>query len=243
MTNNKFVFVAPAYNAANTVAQTLLSLLAQSYNNWKIIIIDDMSTDGTVDAIKILKHQFNLGERLELIVNTEKKWEVANVLNGISHAADSDIICRIDCDDYLSDNDALRILNLAYNESGAEAIWTNHRWFDERQITNYNISAPLPDNCDVYKHPWVSSHLKTARKYLWNNINDENYRGANGNYIKRAGDQAIYLPVLHKARKRMHLPICLYAYKCDLRPHTFTTDDAKYQAQEAEFIRKRGFVP
>ena len=46
--NNRFVFLMPAYNASNTIAQSLLSVISQSYNNWKIIIKDDMSTDAAI---------------------------------------------------------------------------------------------------------------------------------------------------------------------------------------------------
>ncbi len=39
--------VIPAYNAANTLAQTLKSLLAQTTAAWEAIIVDDGSTDET----------------------------------------------------------------------------------------------------------------------------------------------------------------------------------------------------
>jgi DhnA family fructose-bisphosphate aldolase class Ia len=37
---------------------------------------------------------------------------------------------------------------------------------------------------------------------LINDVKDENFRGEDGNYVRRAGDQAIYLPVLSKTKKR-----------------------------------------
>ena len=39
--------VIPAHNAAETLAETLDSLLAQTRNDWRAIIVDDGSTDGT----------------------------------------------------------------------------------------------------------------------------------------------------------------------------------------------------
>ena len=39
--------IIPAYNAANTIADTLESLIAQTYSNWEAIVVDDGSTDAT----------------------------------------------------------------------------------------------------------------------------------------------------------------------------------------------------
>ena len=105
-----------------------------------------------------------------------------------------------------------------------------------------NISGPMQDGADPYKHPWVSSHLKTFRKSLITNVPDENFRGPDGDYIKRAGDQAIYLPVLHNSKKRGFFPRVMYYYRIDMKPETFQSDDAKFQKSEGEFLRERGYV-
>jgi len=98
-----------------------------------------------------------------------------------------------------------------------------------------------PDS-DPYKHPWVSSHLKTFRKYLLNNVKDENFRGEDGNYVRRAGDQAIYLPALKNTNKREFIPRCMYHYTINDVPDTYQTPDARFQRDEALFIRSRGYV-
>jgi glycosyltransferase involved in cell wall biosynthesis len=240
--SNRFVFVVPMFNASKTLERMLYSVIGQSYENWRLILIDDASDHNEYcDCVKILT-RFNHRSQIKVIYNEEKKWEVANVLNGISFCEPDDIVCRLDADDYLSDLDTLRILDTVYRDTGADCIWTAHRWFDDKQVTNFNISRPLPDDADPYKHPWVTSHLKTFRKSLLDGISDQNFRGADGQYIKRAGDQAIYLPALYRAKKRVFLPMCMYSYRCDMSPATFQTDDAKFQAAEAEFIRQRGFV-
>ncbi len=266
---NRFVFVAPMFNASTTLKQLLFSLYGQSYENWMLVLIDDVSSPDEVKKEKSIlesfapfakKHELKYnpldvdedtwipfrpnvtyyGSNVRLIENKEKKWEVENVLFGIKmYANDDDIICRIDADDWLTDLDALRILNDAYNNTEADAIWTAHRW----GFTDQNISGPMPMQADPYKHPWVSSHLKTFRKKLINNVNDVNFRGEDGKYIRRAGDQAIYLPVLKNAQTFGYLPRCMYHYTIKTGdPSIFQTDDAKFQRDEAVFLRQRGYV-
>lgn len=239
MSQNNFVFVAPMFNASATLARMLHSLYGQSYENWRLILIDDVSIESHKDRCSEILDSFaQHGDRVTLIENESKQWEVANVLQGINLCAERDIICRIDADDWLTDLDALAILNQVYSATGADAVWTAHRW----GFTDQNISAALPPGANPYTHPWVSSHLKTFRKSLITDVRDENFRGENGEYIKRAGDQAIYLPVLHRAKKRVYVPRVMYHYTIDLSPETFQTHDAKFQRDEAIYLRERGFI-
>lgn len=238
--DNRFVFVAPMYNAEATLPQMLYSLYGQSYPNWRLVLIDDVSDPVQVASAKDWLARFdhlNTG-KVTAIWNTEKKWEVANVLTGINLCEDNDIVCRIDADDWLTELDALKYLNALYNQTGAEALWTAHRW----AFTDKNISAPMPQGVDVYQYPWVSSHLKTFRKYLLNGVKDENYRGEDGEYIRRAGDQAIYLPALHNTQRRGFVPRCMYHYTIKDVPETYQTPDARFQRDEALFLRARGYV-
>lgn len=263
---NKFVFVAPMYNASATLPRLLHSLYGQSNDNWHLILIDDVSEKSELDNerrifgtfAKLLEKPsykydpFSItedtwtpirldqerSEKITFVTNSEKKWEVANVLRGISMCNDEDIICRIDADDWLTDLDALAMIDATYTQTGCEALWTMHRW----GFSDKNISASMSTDADPYQHPWVSSHLKTFRKRLLNNVKDENFRGEDGNYIKRAGDQAIYLPVLNNTKKRLFIPRCLYHYTIKDVPETYQTDDAKFQRDEAIFLRQRGYV-
>ena len=229
----------PCYNAEKTITQSLLSVISQSYDNWKIIIRDDMSTDDTRSIIANIVTVFGLQEKISVKTNTEKYWEVANILDMLKECDDNDIICRLDGDDWLTDLDCFAILNKKYNDLGVDVMWTAHRW----SFTDINISKSLPKDSNPYEHEWVSSHFKTFRKKLINDVKDENFRGSDGEYFKRIGDQAIYLPVLQNSKGNWHFePRVMYHYTIDLKRETFQTQDSKYQKEEAEYLRKRGYL-
>lgn len=241
---NRYIFIAPTFNAVETCKQAILSLAVQSYDNWRLIVIDDMSTDKTELEIRNTFSFLGIYEKLTYIKNDKKMWEVANVLQGLKLCNDDDIICRMDLDDYLIDANALEIIDMQYqNNPNLDVVWSSHRWFEPGKLTNMNISKDLPRGSDPYVHPWVSSHFKTFRKSVLRSVKDENYRGPNSEYFKRIGDQVFMLPALKNAREWLHIPMPFYAYRCVLSPQTFQTDDAKFQQQEAIFLRSRGYIP
>ena len=45
--NGLVSIIIPNYNGGNTLKETVESVIAQTYNNWELIIIDDSSTDSS----------------------------------------------------------------------------------------------------------------------------------------------------------------------------------------------------
>lgn len=51
-TNPHISVIMPVYNRESLVSKSITSVIDQTYTNWELIIVDDGSTDGTIDAIK-----------------------------------------------------------------------------------------------------------------------------------------------------------------------------------------------
>ena len=44
--------VMPSYNTGRFIAESIRSVMAQTYTNWELIIVDDCSTDNTMDVVQ-----------------------------------------------------------------------------------------------------------------------------------------------------------------------------------------------
>jgi len=95
--------VIPAFNVAPWLAQAIQSVVEQTYGNWRLVIVDDGSTDDTGGVIARFTdrritalHQPNQG------VSTARN-------RGITAAADADALLFLDGDDWLAP-EALQLL-------------------------------------------------------------------------------------------------------------------------------------
>lgn len=242
---NRFVFVIPYYNSGKDIIKTLHSMMAQSYNDWRAILIDDLSTDETPKLVKEICQSSYFRDKFSIVSNVEKHGEVRNTLKSIESIDDNEVVCRLDGGDWLLENDLLWILNNVYSNPNTAVVWTAHRW----SYTSQNISGPLnlTKNQTVYQHPWVSSHLKTFRCQQLKKVPKSNFMTAEGEYIMIACDQAIFLPMMHlsllEGKDLNFLPVIGYHYNIDLQnKNLFTCDRAIKQKMSAEMIRARGFI-
>ena len=76
--------ITPAYNAAEYIAETIESVLAQTYSNWEMLIVNDCSKDNTVEIVQSYAAKDN---RIKLInlkqnsgaaeySNTKCQWQI-----------------------------------------------------------------------------------------------------------------------------------------------------------------------
>lgn len=85
--------VIPTYNAANFIKSALNSVLKTRYSNFEVIIVDDCSTDATVDLIKKNFHQKNL-----VVYKSKQKLLAAGSRNTGVNLAKGGLVALLDHD-------------------------------------------------------------------------------------------------------------------------------------------------
>lgn len=92
--NDLVSIIMPSYNTAKFIEQTIKSVLAQTYTNWELIIVDDCSTDNTDEVVK----SFLSDDRIKYIKN-EKNSGAAFSRNRALCEAKGKWIAFLDSDD------------------------------------------------------------------------------------------------------------------------------------------------
>lgn len=93
--------IIPAYNRADIIAETLQSVMQQTYNNWECLVVDDQSTDNTAQVI----NEFCIKDsRFVYLPNQRKKGAQGARNTGLQNSKgdyllffDSDDIMKINC--------------------------------------------------------------------------------------------------------------------------------------------------
>jgi glycosyltransferase involved in cell wall biosynthesis len=83
----------PVYNCAATVAQAVRSILSQTFEDWELLIIDDGSTDDTLNVVASFNHP-----RI-LVVKSERNEGLPTRLNDCVRLARGKYFARMDGDD------------------------------------------------------------------------------------------------------------------------------------------------
>lgn len=94
----KISVIIPFYNSKKWVSKCINSVLQQTYKNYELILIDDMSTDGTYNEILKFKDY----DKIKIIQNKSKRLNSGTRNVGICEAT-GDYIMFIDGDDWLKD--------------------------------------------------------------------------------------------------------------------------------------------
>ncbi len=87
--------ITPTYNSEKFISATIQSVQSQTYTNWELIIIDDCSTDTTVD---IVNNEIKSDSRIKLHALTENKGTGVARNVGIE-VAEGSYISFLDSDD------------------------------------------------------------------------------------------------------------------------------------------------
>jgi glycosyltransferase involved in cell wall biosynthesis len=109
-TNNPLIsIITPVFNGENTIEQTILSVINQTYKNIEYIIIDGGSTDKTIDIIK--KYE----DKIDYWVS-EKDLGLYYAMDKGIRLSNGSIIGNINSDDYYHDEFVFEKVVMLFNE-------------------------------------------------------------------------------------------------------------------------------
>jgi len=243
---NKFIIVIPVYNAEQWIGRCLESVTTQKYSDYEVAVIDDCSEDSTWDIIK----EFNTHHYRNY---KHTGSSLRNIGLGIKFISkENDIIVTVDGDDYLADDGVLNCLNEVYQDD----VWLTYGSF-------LPLSGKYKNTCQNFSHImtpceagylvetsvtpetyrksglWVTSHLRTFKRWLWDKIDDKDLRDEDGEYFKVAGDLAYMYSMVEMAGNHIRFIDKILYYYNDLNPNCDGTIRTEKQLLATEYIRNK----
>lgn len=159
----KITYLVTNYNNARYVGECLESILNQSSPNWLCIIVDDASTDNSVDVIKNY-----INEKIKLVINDSNQDQIKSLENLIEMSV-TDIVAIVDSDDAL-ESDTTELVLMAYEKSKKIGfVYTNCIEYDQylKKPLSIGLTERItfgPTSSIVNGHP---CHLRSFRKSVY----------------------------------------------------------------------------
>lgn len=201
----KIVVVTPFYNAREYIEECVESVVAQDYDNWEMILIDDKSTDDSLDVIVnyVASLPPHIRENIDIRNNEKNVGAVCNQVCTIRELHRSDIVMLVDGDDALAhDPHIFDRYNNMFN-AGTEFSYGSC-WSMADNIPL--IAQPYPPEVRSsksyrqYKFNWNMpyTHLRVFRKRLIDDVNNTAFQDEKGEWFRAGGDNSTFYNILEQ---------------------------------------------
>ncbi len=136
-----FSVIIPLFNKEKYVLKTIKSILNQTFQDFEIIIVDDGSTDNSVNIIKSIK-----SEKIKLIKQVNQGASVAR--NNAINASNGTYIATLDSDDEWQNNHLSELKKCITSFSKAVLFCTNYNIKRHNAfITNTKFNFQFDQDC------------------------------------------------------------------------------------------------
>lgn len=131
----KISIIVATYNSADTLADTLDSILRQTYRNYEVVLCDGASQDDTMRVVDRYRERF--GNRLNAV--SEKDNGIYDAMNKGIDRATGDIVGILNSDDFYTSDDVLeRIVDTFRSIPLLEAVYG-----DVHYVKPTNLQRPV----------------------------------------------------------------------------------------------------
>lgn len=124
----KVSIITIAYNAANTIEETIQSVVNQSYDSIEYILIDGGSTDDTLDIAGRYKAKIN-----KLISEPDKG--VYDAMNKGLALAEGEIVAILNADDAYANSRVIANVVAAFERSGSDVCYGDLEYVDRNNTS------------------------------------------------------------------------------------------------------------
>jgi hypothetical protein len=194
--DHPFVLVVLGRNNGAFVEKTLRSIVAQKYEAYRVIYIDDASEDGSFGLAEEIVSGSGEAGRFTLVKNEERLGSAANVFRAVQECADAEIVVVLEESGWLAHEWVLSRLNQSYAHPD---LWITYGQYQEYPGYQMGKTRLMDDGKSPLRAlPCEALHLKTFYASLFKKI-DERDLIDQGKFFTERSDLAYMLPMLEMA--------------------------------------------
>ena len=219
----------------------LRSVRSQTVTFWDAFVTIDPCCD---DTAAVADAAAGGDPRIHITVNSHRRYSMENLVRAIrrSGARPDDLIVILDGDDWFATDRALERVLAEYEDPDC---WMTYGSWIANDPARVGLKAGrwpayASGTTDFRATPWLGTAVRSWKKFLWDLVDDRDFRWPDGSYITMADDQASMLPMLEMSgtERAHHVPDILMIYN-RLTPHSTGKVDAELMRSTAAYIRSR----
>ena len=193
--------IIPTYNRSQLIGETLISILSQTYTHWECLIVDDGSTDNTLEVAKKIVGK---DSRFSVYNRPDERPKGANACRNYGfHLSEGDFILFLDSDDVLKSTCLEKRLSVFNKSDNLDFVIANSSYIKDGIYYSKPI-CEFPEDYSSenylklflsYKLPW------TIMSVLWKKEVIRNFKFDEG--LKRFQDIDYHITILSKKTYRI----------------------------------------
>lgn len=197
-----FVVIIASYNNKNWYKRNLDSVFNQEYQNYRIIYVDDCSSDNTGQLVLEYAQEKGKQDKITVIINTERTGATSNIYKAAHVCLPEEIIVSLDGDDWLAHPLVLNHLNAIYQDPDVWLTYGQFQWWP-KNVPGFCHAVPphILEEGKIREYGWVTTALRTYYAGLYQKIKKEDLMYED-KFLAMAGDLGIMFPMVEMAGKR-----------------------------------------
>ena len=245
----KISVIIPLYNAEDYIRITLLSLKNQTFQDFEVVIVNDCSTDNSLEVVKEIQEKNKIiGDKIR-IIELERNGGISNTRNVGLSFANGEYVTFLDNDDMLIPQALETFIKIA-EEWNAEVVHTHSHYQNPKDMPQGNkmtfrmASFEHGNKVNLKSPPYLLTNDMSERMYnfsiygidwnVWGKLFRRDFLMKNSIQfpkIKLTEDLLFVFQTLLYAKKYVMIPDALYVYR-------YRLDSTLHGERDKNFLRK-----